>query len=151
MDGHAPMHRRRAIQIPRLRILRISARIRGLPRCRCLRYVTNVTDVTNVIGPLTATASLFLLFFNLAYVYRLIWVKQPFWIETALDQMCSPNVRCHFSSRAPIGLRPALTAFRSSPHTTWAGVDKTADCLFQRSVLQACQNEASLLLYFSGC
>ena len=28
-----------------------------------------------------------------------------------------------------LGLRPALKAFRSSPHTTWAPGDKTADCL----------------------
>ena len=27
-----------------------------------------------------------------------------------------------------LGLRPALKAFRSSPHTTWAPGDKTADC-----------------------
>ena len=28
-----------------------------------------------------------------------------------------------------LGIRPALKAFRSSPHTTWAPGDKTADCL----------------------
>ena len=28
-----------------------------------------------------------------------------------------------------LGLRPAHKAFRSSPHTTWAPGDKTADCL----------------------